>query len=375
MRYFIWNKSSCPQLIQKKNIRKMEKEFIITSTNNIEGGNVIKYFGVINNNVVLGTNLFSDIGASFIDIFGGTSNSYQNKLKNIYETSIQNLKIKARNLGANAILGLSIDFDEISGGNKSMFMISVSGTAVSIEYSFNKIENNNSKINNSISNEILVNELNKRQIINKIENNKLLNQEEWYFLQQNNIPSLTEKLLEKYLYTFDNSISIDSEQGQIFSRGITNYFRVLDKDTSINILYDKLIKNPKSVFELINNNNLFSPEKVLWLIEKGELGVAILCLNINKENYSNTDLSQMSTIVKSFENLVNRGSIKATKSLLGKDKEKYICPNGHTNEIESEFCETLICSQNIKGLTKGQVEKIDNFKNKVETLSYLFNQN
>lgn len=353
----------------------MEKEFIITSTNNIEGGNVIKYFGVINNNVVLGTNLFSDIGASFIDIFGGTSNSYQNKLKNIYETSIQNLKIKARNLGANAILGLSIDFDEISGGNKSMFMISVSGTAVSIEYSFNKIENNNSKINNSISNEILVNELNKRQIINKIENNKLLNQEEWYFLQQNNIPSLTEKLLEKYLYTFDNPISIDSEQKQIFSRGITNYFRVLDKDTSINILYDKLIKNPKSVFELINNNNLFSPEKVLWLIEKGEFGVAILCLNINKENYSNTDLSQMSEIIKSFESLVNRGNIKATKSLLGKDKEKYICPNGHTNEIESEFCETLNCAQNIKGLTKGQVEKIDTFKNKVETLSYLFNQN
>ena len=82
----------------------MEKEFIITSTNNIEGGKIVKYFGVINNNVVVGTNLFSDIGASFLDIFGGTSSSYQNKLKNIYETSVQNLKIKARELGANAIL-------------------------------------------------------------------------------------------------------------------------------------------------------------------------------------------------------------------------------------------------------------------------------
>lgn len=92
----------------------MEQEFMITSTNNIEGGNVSKYFGVINNNVVVGTNLFSDIGASLLDIFGGTSSSYQNKLKNIYETSIQNLKVKARNHGANAILGLSIDFDEIS---------------------------------------------------------------------------------------------------------------------------------------------------------------------------------------------------------------------------------------------------------------------
>lgn len=353
----------------------MEKEFIITSTNNIEGGKIVKYFGVINNNVVVGTNLFSDIGASFLDIFGGTSSSYQNKLKNIYETSVQNLKIKAKDLGANAILGLSIDFDEISGGNKSMFMISVSGTAVSIEHSCDKFENKDSKSNKSISNEILVNELNKRQIINKIENNKLLNQEEWYFLQQNQTPILTEKLLEKYLYAYDNSISINSVEGNIFNNGITNYFRVLDKATSINLLYEKLAKNPTHIINLLKNNNLFSPEKVLNLINMGEFGMAIICLNIDKDNYSNIDLSQMNKIIESFENLENRGNIKLTKSLLGKDKEKYICPNGHSNEIESEFCETLNCLQNIKGLTKGQVEQIDNFKNKVDILSYLFNQN
>lgn len=353
----------------------MEQEFIITSTNNIEGGNVSKYFGVINNNVVVGTNLFSDIGASFLDIFGGTSSSYQNKLKNIYETSIQNLKVKARNLGANAILGLSIDFDEISGGNKSMFMISVSGTAVLVNYSSNKNDNNNLKLKESISNDILTNELTKKQIINKAQKDLLLTQEEWQFIQQNPILSISEKLLTNFLRVYGNTIPKDSDNGKILINNITNYFRILEKETSTNILYEKLIENPTQIFDFIKINNLFSPEKVLWLIEKGEIGVAIICLNINKENYSTNDLSQMSKIIEHLENLEDKGSIKSSKSLLGKDKEKYICPNGHSNDVEKEFCETYGCLLNIKGLTAGQIKQIKEFKIKVETLSSLLNQN
>ena len=348
----------------------MEKEFIITSTNTIEGGKVIRYYGVINNNVVLGTNLFSDIGASFIDIFGGTSSSYQNKLKNIYDTSIQNLKVKARNLGANAILGLSIDFDEISGGKKSMFMISVSGTAVLVHYSSDKVENN-IKFNESISNDLLVNELTKKQIIIKTQKDKLLSQQEWHFIQQNPIIDISENLLKIFLNNYGYLIPIDSEDGKILLSNVTNYFRVLENETSINVLYDKILENPIHIYNLLNTNNLFSPEKVLWLIENGEIGIAIICLTTNKENYSTKDLSQMSEIIEHIENIANKGNIKASKSLLGKDKEKYICPSGHSNNIESEYCETYNCSLNIKGLTIKQVEQINNFKIKVETLSDL----
>lgn len=353
----------------------MEQEFIITSTNNIEGGNVSKYFGVINNNVVVGTNLFSDIGASFLDIFGGTSNSYQNKLKSIYETSIQNLKVKARDLGANAILGLSIDFDEISGGNKSMFMISVSGTAVSVNYTSTKKETD-LRINELITNNVLTNELTKNQIIDKVQKEKLLNEEEWYFIQQNPILEISEKLLTNFLKEYGSlSFQVDSPSGNSLMNNVSNYFRILDRDTSINILYNKLIDNTKHIFEILQRNNLFSPEKVLEIFEKGEIGIVVLCLNINKENYSKNDLLIMHNIIESFKKLENRGSIKSTKSLLGKEKEKYICPNGHTNEIESEFCETLNCTQNIKGLTKKQVEQIEYFKIKVETINSLFNKN
>ena len=169
----------------------MKNEFIITSTHSIEGEKIEKYLGVVNNNnIVLGTNLFSDIGASFLDVFGGASNSYQNKLQSIYDSSIQNLKVKAINLGANAILGLSIDFDEISGGNKSMLMISVSGTAVIINYKKSQVKDVNTASKKYISNDILKNELTKKHIIKKVRAKKKLVQDEWNFLQQNPISDL-----------------------------------------------------------------------------------------------------------------------------------------------------------------------------------------
>ena len=106
---------------------------IITTTNHIENNSIKQYLGVINTNVVLGTNLFSDFAASLTDVLGGRSDSYQSKLNLIYERVTNELERKANYLKADAILGLQIDFDEISGNGKSMFMVSASGTAVVLE--------------------------------------------------------------------------------------------------------------------------------------------------------------------------------------------------------------------------------------------------
>lgn len=106
---------------------------IITTTNSIEKHKVSRYLGVVNANVVLGTNLFSDFAASLTDVFGGRSETYQNKLQLIYKDVMKELEKEALSLNADAILGLNIDFDEVSGGGKSMFMVSASGTAVQLE--------------------------------------------------------------------------------------------------------------------------------------------------------------------------------------------------------------------------------------------------
>jgi len=92
----------------------MRNEFIMSTTNTIEGCPIKKYIDTICSNIVIGTNIFSDFAASFTDFFGGRSDSYRRKLEIIYGEASKALKQKALNLGANAIVGFRVDFDEIS---------------------------------------------------------------------------------------------------------------------------------------------------------------------------------------------------------------------------------------------------------------------
>ncbi len=118
--------------IKQINIAFMNNGFLVTTTGYIEGGHIRKYIDVVSCNVVMGTNIFSDIAASFRDILGGRSASYKEQLEEAYEGVMEELVEKARQVGANALVGVKIDFDEISGGNKSMFMVSAVGTACDV---------------------------------------------------------------------------------------------------------------------------------------------------------------------------------------------------------------------------------------------------
>lgn len=110
---------------------------IITTTHSIQNHDIVKYLGVINANQVLGVNFFSDAIAGISDVFGGNSGTYRRNLDSLYEQVIALLKQKATSIGANAIIGIQIDFDEISGKGKSMFMITAVGTAVIVSETSN----------------------------------------------------------------------------------------------------------------------------------------------------------------------------------------------------------------------------------------------
>ncbi len=110
----------------------MNQTIMLTTTNCIEGFKIDTYLGIVSESIVVGTNFLSDLAASFSDIFGGKSRSYQNELSNLKDIAINGLIKKAKGKGANGIIGISFDTDEISGAGKSMFMINVVGTAVKI---------------------------------------------------------------------------------------------------------------------------------------------------------------------------------------------------------------------------------------------------
>jgi uncharacterized protein YbjQ (UPF0145 family) len=104
---------------------------IVTTTNTIEGRQIVEYKGIVTGEAILGTNVFRDFFASIRDIVGGRSGSYERVLRDARETALSELQGEAARLGANAIVGVDIDYETISPGSSgSMLMVSASGTAV-----------------------------------------------------------------------------------------------------------------------------------------------------------------------------------------------------------------------------------------------------
>ena len=104
---------------------------LLTTTSVIEGQPVREYLGVVMGETIIGANVFKDFLAGMRDFFGGRSGSYEKVLREAKDTSLREMEERARNIGANAIVGIDIDYETIGEGN-SMIMVSCSGTAVRI---------------------------------------------------------------------------------------------------------------------------------------------------------------------------------------------------------------------------------------------------
>ena len=103
---------------------------IFTTTPSVEGKTIRKYHGVVAGEAILGVNIFKDIFAGIRDIVGGRSSAYEKELERARAAAFDDLGAKAREYGADAVVGIDIDY-EVVGSGGGMLMVSVSGTAVS----------------------------------------------------------------------------------------------------------------------------------------------------------------------------------------------------------------------------------------------------
>ena len=104
---------------------------ILSTTPQIEGYPIRAYKGVVTGETIIGANLLKDFMAGIRDIVGGRSSSYERVLRQAKDTSMQEMAERAQALGANAIIGIDIDYETI-GKDNSMLMVATSGTAVVI---------------------------------------------------------------------------------------------------------------------------------------------------------------------------------------------------------------------------------------------------
>ena len=105
---------------------------IATTTPTIEGSQIVQYKGIVTGEVITGINFIKDIGASLRNVFGGRSQGYEEELIKAKEAAINEMLQRAASIGANAVVGVDLDY-EVLGVDNAMMMVSVSGTAVVVK--------------------------------------------------------------------------------------------------------------------------------------------------------------------------------------------------------------------------------------------------
>jgi len=103
---------------------------LVTTTHSIDSKQITQYFGLVSGEAIMGANVFKDIFASIRDIVGGRSATYEKELRRAKEMAVAEMSQMAQQMGANAVVGVDLDYEMISFGGGNMLMVVASGTAV-----------------------------------------------------------------------------------------------------------------------------------------------------------------------------------------------------------------------------------------------------
>lgn len=105
---------------------------IVTTTDSVEGGRIAQYLGIVSGDAVMGSNIFRDLFASIRDVVGGRAGSYESLLQQAKDQAVADMVERARQLGADAVVAVDLDYEVIGGDSKTLLMVSANGTAVTL---------------------------------------------------------------------------------------------------------------------------------------------------------------------------------------------------------------------------------------------------
>lgn len=341
------------------------KNVKITTTSGFDGVEIEEYLEPISAHVVVGMNFFKDYFSSFTDIFGGHSSSYQNTLSSINNEVLDELRRKAYSIGANCVLGLKIDNDEISAQGKSMMMVTALGTAAKAKFSMKSIEISKEVKANRISAEYFHFLKQKKKYLNACSNDSLIvNDDFWRFAKTNKVNEFASYLLDQYFTLLANSLDYQNENLIDFKKNVNEYFTEIDSDIVIECLYNKLSDNLSSKLrnesiKLIADLQLLDYSRIALLIndqvfEVQKCGVQLL--KGDKLSYEKLDIEHLinlkTLISNNFEERGERTTKK--KALSSKLKEIWICKCGNENNTDIEYCQS--CMNNIYGFEQHELQ-------------------
>ncbi|MEL7602678.1 MAG: YbjQ family protein [Bacillota bacterium] len=282
-------------------------KIVLTTTPSIEGSVIKKYLGLVIAQTVIGVDAITELASSFTDFFGGVSKRYNQELDNLKSIAMEEITKKAQALHADAVVGISFDFDEISGKGKQMLMVTMSGTAVELEHN-NSDGASHTEYAFSLSDVWEQQEL--LSILNRLETGLNVQHLPEILLKLNEIKHpLAPDYLFQCLINQEISFGIDRNS-------IKEYLLLCDKSISSRAL----LNYGRFVTEQSNSND-FLKTMILPLIDDlnlGDISFAYSCIQSQNKNtrwfgigilhckqsyYSKIDLNILNTILTDYDSL------------------------------------------------------------------------
>lgn len=192
----------------------------------------------------------------------------------------------------------------------------------------------------------------------------------WQFISSNSLKGLCALLYGKYM----TALTVDDNDREnlhdVAIEEFPKYLTTVDRAEAVGAIYGDVDTDRKTAESLIRQNGLFDAESLLKLLKNGETDFAISLLDIYQPEYSTDDVKGMDALLEFLDNLPVKGKIENRAGIFG-TSEKYICPEGHANPSEEEYCRHSGCGKNIRGLTEVQEQKILQYSKRIEALKSL----
>jgi len=352
----------------------MSKEIFVTTTENLPGYDIKRMIGPVNGFLIKSTNIFSDIVASFSDIVGGYSGSYQRQIQQLYDDVLNSLKEKAKRKGANCILNLKIDFEEISGQGKQMFLLLANGTAAIIESKSNKDFHSQTisfeELENEIEKGIFIAKIDKGGVIDKTVINESIKYCDWI---------LAERLL-RIISKYDSGYFYNAYENDI-SESLTlciNEYRDSKEFASavMNIVMESNNEFIKKYWEILKNTRIFNYRDMGAMFncpDKNRMRYYLQLIDSEKDEYDGSEIEVMEDILEKVKKLNFDISIVRKKKVLSTAETEYWHCSCETDNLFSiDRCTN--CGRDKYGFKEGFINHLEivcRLENRISALKRL----
>lgn len=349
-------------------------QITVTTTDFIEGRVILEYIDVLKSSIVVGTDI------ALTDLFGGTSQKYRNKLNNSYDKALLELKLKALSVGADAIVGLHTDFEEIFGKGKTRFVVSMFGTAVRLDK-----PTKDGPQAKEMDGVVSASSLRRQQLMvtmrEKLENDDYaVSEQDWVDIKTYSLNDLAPLLYKRYLEIAAEMVStMPLAEKKLLLANFIPFLKSMGYDEASKVVYSDIQTAPYCTSDIIKECKLFNPSLIAELLKPENKHFIISILDSDKHGYNHADLSDMKRIEHFLDNLPDTGHyIEGREGLFSKTGTLLVCERGHTSAVElgGHCTEQMdrsgaICNLNVKGVTEAEMAEIKQFKKKIEILESL----